>query len=171
MGLDIKWYRGLTSVGVDEATDIDGDVRDEFVKLYHNPNFPGRADDIVDRGCYSYEESGCFNAGAYSGYNRWRDDLAKLAGYPITAYYDCGVIKESYAAACWDGATGPFSELINFADDEGVIGSSVAAKLAADFAAFQHKADESRDSWFREKYAHWREAFEKAADRGAVDFH
>lgn len=54
---------------------------------------------------------------------------------------------------------------------EGVIGSSVSAKLAKDFADFQKDADAHEDRNFREKYAEWRKEFEMAADDGAVSFH
>jgi hypothetical protein len=72
---------------------------------------------------------------------------------------------------------GPFYELINFADHEGVIGPKTSAKLAGDFAAFAEKSKafaeslsvEDRDGW-NELYELWRRAFEVAAHRGAVLF-
>ena len=65
----------------------------------------------------------------------------------------------------------PFFELINFSDCEGILGAPVCAKLAADFAKYQERANTSHDEWWREKYAGWRRAFEMAADNGCVEFH
>jgi len=111
------------------------------------------------------------HAGSYGGYNRWREQLAELAGYPAGDYEQYGRTYQSHCVPCWNGEAGPFSELINFSDCEGVIGASVSAKLAKDFADFQPKADAHEDDRFRMKYAEWRQAFEMASDSGAVDFH
>lgn len=155
MGLDITAYSRMTRVGCAE----DDCYPAPHVRVYINPDFPTRADDLQD-GCYTFDEEFDFRAGSYSGYNNWRDALARFAGY------------ES-ARACFDGShdADPFGALICFSDCEGAIGAATSAKLAADFAAFQDKADASDDDWFREKYADWRKAFEMAADGGAVCFH
>ena len=71
------------------------------------------------------------------------------------------------------GWNAPFVELINFPDNEGVIGPVVAAKLAKDFAEFEHRAEEYSASipdgtdWL-ENYREWKCAFEMAAKDGAV---
>lgn len=173
MGLDITAYRKLTPANGNEAFDETGELKyeDNWTQFYKNPDFPGRADDIQDRHAYKAEDSEGFCAGGYGGYNRWRDQLAELAGYPLTKYMQYGQEQQSHAAACWKGVEGPFSELINFSDCEGVIGAAVSAKLAKDFADFQEKADAHQDERFRDKYAEWRKAFEMAADAGAVHFH
>ena len=173
MGLDITWHRNLTKAVGNEAFDERGEFRydDDWRQLYINGDFPGRADEIEHRAAYRSEESGTFAAGSYGGYNVWRDQLAELAGYPKAPYEKYGVLGRSHCVACWNGTTGPFAELINFSDCDGVIGAAVSAKLAADFAEHQAKADAHPDARFREKYALWRHAFEKAADGGCVDFH
>ena len=173
MGLCITTYRKLTPANGNEAFDETGELKyeDGWTQLYKSPDFPGRADDIQDRHAYKAEDSEGFHTGAYSSYNRWRDQLAELAGYQLTKYMQYGQEQQSHAAACWKGAEGPFSELINFSDCEGVIGAAVSAKLAKDFADFQAKADAHQDERFRNKYAEWRKAFEMAADGGAVRFH
>jgi hypothetical protein len=177
MGLDISAYRKITKI--DAVFDAGGEPIDPTTRepveydmqAYINPEFPGRADDIEDRAIYKAEDSMGLRAGSYSGFNAWRNDLAKLAGYPLGQYEQYGKMWDSYCAACWNGAKGPFSELINFSDCEGVIGSAVAAKLAKDFADFQEVADKADDQRFTLKYAEWRKAFEMAADAGAVTFH
>jgi len=136
----------------------------EHARIYPNPDFPAQAEGIED-GYYGYENSMDFRAGSYSGYNQWRDELARMAGYaPVASDHS------PYAAGAWQKKSGPFWELINFADNEGCIGPKTSAKLAKDFAEFQHAADLNPDEWFRQKYAYWRKAFELASNDGAVDF-
>ena len=173
MGLDISYYSKLVAAVGNEGFDEDGKVKygDGWFTFYKNQHFPGRADDIQDGAAYMDSYAGGFRAGSYGGYNRWREQLAELAGYELTEFDDYGRVAKCHAAACWHGAEGPFSELINFSDCEGVIGATVSAKLALDFKEFQDKADQHCDDYFKEKYAEWRKAFETAADGGAVRFH
>jgi len=177
MGLDITAYRKI--IKIDAVFDADGEPIDPStrepidydMKAYRNDAFPGRADDIEDRAIYRAEDSFGFRAGSYGGYNHWRDALAKLAGYPIGQYEEHNRKWDSHCVACWEGQEGPFCELIHFSDCEGVIGASVAAKLAKDFAEFQDAADKLDDQFFTASYTNWRKAFEMAADAGAVSFH
>jgi hypothetical protein len=177
MGLDITAYRRITKLDV--ALDSDDEPVDPITRepvgydfrAYLNADFPGRADEIEDRAIYSAEDSMCLHAGGYGGYNHWREQLAELAGYIPEDYEQYGRVRKSHCMPCWNGAEGPFAELINFSDCEGVIGCSVSAKLAKDFAEFQSKADSHKDEYFRAKYTEWRKAFEMAADQGAVEFH
>lgn len=177
MGLDITYYSNVKKLDVvfdANQEPIDPVTREpveyDFV-AFVNDNFPGRADDICDRGVYLSEDSGGFRAGSYGGYNQWRDNLAQLAGYPLGEYEQYGRKWPTYCAAAWAGESGPFSEIINFSDCEGTIGATVSAKLAKDFAEYQSKADTFGDEYFREKYAAWRKAFEMAAQGGCVRFH
>ena len=165
MGLDITAHRGLTKAVGNEAFDETGELiwtgkDDDWFQLYVNDAFPGQAEDIEDQKAYKSAESFGFRAGSYGGYNVWRNELAQLAGY-----------ESDRAVWAMDTKVGPFVELINFSDCEGVIGATVSAKLAKDFAAYQEKADQHPSEYFRQKYAEWRKAFEMAADGGCVDFH
>lgn len=181
MGLDITAYSQIEEMK-DVVFNADGEPIDPttkteldyeiFFRAYLNDDFPGRADGIKDKALYTYGDRDGMYAGSYSGYNMWRDQLAKLAGYPI-GKYDAGYgwERESYCVACWNGATGPFSEIINFSDCEGVIGTDICKKLAKDFADFQGKADAHSDDWFREKYTEWRKMFELGSDAGCVQFY
>lgn len=162
MGLDIVAYRQLT-----EEPNADPD---SGVSFYRNPDFPNQFDGLKGDVSYTFSENYRFYAGGYGGYNRWRDALAELAGYPLGTYIEYDRPRQSHCVACWNGQKGPFAELIYFSDCEGSIGSVVSAKLAADFAAFQEKADAHAEPDFRNKYAEWRKAFDMAADGGAVDF-
>ncbi|EJO27494.1 hypothetical protein, partial [Achromobacter marplatensis] len=141
MGLDVTAYariKKLDAVFDEDGEPIDPTTREPLeydFKAYQNPNFPGRADDIEDRAVYLGEDSAGLSVG-YGGYNVWRDELAKAAGYPKGKYKQHGMDWESHCVECWNGAQGPFSELINFSDCEGAIGTAVSAKLARDFAEF-----------------------------------
>lgn len=171
MGLDVTAYKNVKHAPTAER---DGDdLLGDTVCLYKNPDFPSQYDDLIDDAPYSYEDSFGFAAGGYGGYNRWRNDLAKIAGHQLGTYEQFGKPWPSYCASVWDNPDrpGPFVELINFSDCEGTIGPKTCAKLAKDFAEHQAKADEHPDPWFREKYAAWRRAFEMAAAAGAVRFH
>src|SRR5262249_3587193 len=170
MGLDISAYRGLQEVA-DADLDEDGLPVDENLWLadkliieFTEENWPGRSAGVTP-GVYSVAEAFHFKAGSSTGFGFWRDALARL-------------VLRTTAEQVWAARTeGPFVELIDFADNEGVIGPRVAAKLAKDFAdhaavAMAHVADDGdEDGWFSEHYREWQKAFELAADGGAVHFH
>ena len=153
MGLDVTAYSKLKAerTGVDRDDDYDG------VMFYANPDFAERCSGIDEKTVYSYADSESFRAGSYIGYNAWRNQLAKLAGF-----------KDANDA--WSQTSGPFWELINFSDCEGTIAGDVTRKLLADFVSHQEKAD-AIGGYFAETYADFRRAFALAADGGAVDFH
>jgi len=177
MGLDITAY---SKVVLEKEVEVDeyGSPRDsdKYRVAYVNDDFPGREGSIISRGIYSFDKEFGFRAGGYGYYGGWREMLAKMAGYPATPHTDSHRRERlAHAAACWNGAAGAFSELINFADNEGVLGPEVCAKLANDFAEYEvravafAKAEEDED--FIESYLEWKKAFELAADGGMVDFH
>lgn len=178
MGLDVTAYSKIAPI--DCVYDADGEPIDprtrkplegHFFTVFVNSDFPGRADDLKAGGVYTYDGALAVPCGAYSRYNRWRNDLAAMAGWPVGQYEQYGRMWDSNCVACWNGAQGPFSELINFSDCDGTIGTAVSKKLAADFAEFQTKADQYGDAAFLDQYALWRRAFELASDNGAVRFH
>lgn len=159
MGLDITAYKKL-SVVENPKFDDDGDLvdwesqwRPGASMVWSEKHFPGRGDGIIPETVYSWEEEYDFPAGSYHGYNFWRSKLNDFMG---------------------DKA---FQELINFADNEGVIGPVVSKKLAKDFADYEEQATayseslEDNGKWWIDKYHSWKKAFEMASDGGAVDFH
>jgi len=171
MGLDITAYRQVKRVE-NAQLDQDGQPVDwqSHQLVYINNNFPGRAEGIEDKAVYDYgTESIDFRAGSYRGYNVWRNELAKLAGYPPCA--DDPNYPNTHAQGAWKASSGPFWELINFADNEGVIGPVVGAKLAKDFEQFEPIAQHHSEPFFYDRYKEWRKAFELAADGGFVSFH
>ncbi|WP_144511538.1 hypothetical protein [Bacillus sp. FJAT-22090] len=158
MGLDINAYRKLEIVD-NPKLDEDGDLENWETEWrpgdgmeWSEKHFPGRGEGIYPRKVYTWREKFRFRAGSYSGYNWWRSMLEEFKG---------------------DVA---FQELIDFADNEGVIGFVVSRKLANDFAMheveakeYSQKLGENAEFWL-ESYNNWKTAFEMAADYGAVEF-
>ena len=183
MVLDITAYRRVTKLDVifdedGEAIDKDtGEPVDYDVRAYANHHFPGREEGVDDRAAYKAEYSMGFRAGSYGGYNAWREDLAKLAGYPKTPVdRGFGSVAEMHSGGAWGTDHGPFWELISFSDCEGTIGPVVSAKLAKDFAewderAKQHDEAAGLNGGLYKRFQEWRQGFEMAADGGLVDFH
>jgi hypothetical protein len=177
MGLDISAYKNIKKSDAqldEEGYAIDPTTGEELAggnwfSSWINPDFPGRADDIEDSSVYTFEDSTGLSVG-YGGHFWWRDELAKLVGYP-EAELDMGYRKEKnhFSGACQAGS-GAFYELINFSDSEGVIGTEVSKKLAADFAEFEGKSKEM-DERFTSLYQQWKSAFDMASENGCVIFH
>lgn len=159
MGLDITVYKKLEIVE-NPRFDEDGELENWENEWqpgasmeWSEEHFPGRGEGIHPQKVYTWEEEFDFRAGSYSGYNWWRSQLEKFKG---------------------DIA---FQELIDFADNEGVIGFVVSKKLAKDFVKYEVDAKEfsktlgeNSDYWL-ESYNNWKTAFEMAANSGAVNFH
>jgi len=146
---DIKLIPGMTSKDADQ---------DGVTYLYPYPKLLERANG-VRKGAYLYGKRFDFDAGSYHGYNYWRRALPTLVGRIVEN------IRKS----------DPFYELVDFPDNEGVIGPRTSAKLARDFAKWKVQArvvprlggvDD-----FYEKYCMWLRAFELASHHGAVSFH
>lgn len=177
MGLDITAYKNIKKSEAqldDDGYAIDPATGKELAdgrwfSTWLNPDFPGRADDIEDGAIYTYEDCTGHDVG-YGGHFWWRDELAKMAGYPV-ADFDVGYRKEknNFGGAC-QAASGPFYELINFSDSEGVIGTEVSKKLAIDFIKFEGNSKELSER-FATLYQHWKAAFEMASLNGCVRFH
>lgn len=158
MGLDITAYRNLREV---EKPVLDEDGYPEDWMYQWKPGasmewsesvWPGKGFPIKPRTVYEYDESYSFRAGSYSGYNWWRDRLNEFKG--------------EFA----------FQELIDFADNEGVIGSKLSVKLRNDFNKYYEEAivfsnTIKEGEFFIDKYIKWQKAFQIAAENGAVDFH
>lgn len=127
---------------------------------------------FIVAGCFEITEKTeqyRFRAGSYSGYNRWRQDLAAQFNP-----YRPGEGGDAYGPPNLEG---PFYELIWFADNEGTIAEPAAINLLADFRQYEaeyraaHVSGTYDGDWFIEKYLDWTHACELAADGGLIDFH
>jgi hypothetical protein len=180
MGLDATAYRRLIFVAAmpDDRSTIDWEKHDGDIQVWDHPDFPGRLGSLKP-GFYTCDfknDAQDAFGGAYSFYNRWREWLAQIAGYPTAPYTVWGVTTQRHDAGAWRAGAGPFYELIWFSDCEGVIGTDICAKLAKDFADKRDHAKsasalvEGGDRYFA-IYEKWQRAFEFASDGGCVRFH
>lgn len=158
MGLDITAYRDCTPVAV-ELDDEGQPTRDDVVRAWVNGNYPERAEGLQHLRYYVHGDSMDFSAGPYSAYDAWRRELARIGGYE--------------AEDAWEGRvdTAPFLEMVDFADNEGVIGPATCTKLAQDFAAHEDTARAAMSKQHFGLYAKWWQAFELARHNGFVRFH
>lgn len=157
MGLDIKAYKNLKIVEnpqINEDGELvnwDTEWKPGASMEWSEKCFSGRGKGIESQKVYSWENKFCFRAGSYFGYGWWRSRLKEFA------------------------KGDSFQELINFADNEGVIGPVISKKLLKDFIENYDKAKEfaksleEADLWIT-LYKEWKEAFEFAAENGAVEF-
>lgn len=162
------WWRAEHGADLPQGERAAIDDRVAALRGGLKPECPGDLAVLSDARAVT-EELG-FQAGSYSGYNRWRENLCLFAH---------GVDPETiwFAEDVWEGK--PFFELILFSDAQGTIGPETSAKLAKDFAFYelhclsraQEIPDEGEREWFIEKYEDWRAAFELAAQDGFVIFH
>ena len=158
MGLDIRAFKKLKEIKNPEF--------DKYGELMNCENqwqpgtsmewsesiWPGKGEPIKPKSVYEWEDCYCFRAGSYIGYNLWREKLDEFAGNVA------------------------FQELIDFADNEGVIGSKLSQKLYNDFYTYHEKAIEfsktfSDGDWWFKRYCEWEKAFSMAKDNGAVEFY
>ncbi len=176
MGLDISVYTNVSYV----SPQPQNEECNSFINLYPHPYFDEQADGLKG-GWYEAEEVFSFRAGSYSGYNEWREQLCRMALNvdPEDIWNNPESFKDK-----------PFYYLINFGDNEGIIGPKTSAKLLEDFRDFEEKAKEwkmyseeelaailadNREyfrNYFYNKYQEWQKAFEIAATQnGVVELH
>jgi len=176
MGLDITAYSHLRHLGRHTGDkprcDVEGHIEalayEDFPRSFRGIPILGRyanADGsaFLEGGCFEQSaqtDTHAFHAGSYSGYGRWRENLANQFNPQPE------VPGETYRGE--PDPERPFYELIWFADNEGCIGPEAAADLLADFRA--HAGDYQPCFW-QDTYHDWTRAFELAADGGLVRFH
>lgn len=157
MGLDIRILKGLKKVDNPELDEYGHPVNEDTQwkpgtnMKWSESIWPGREKPLSYNDVYEYEKDEWFYAGSYLGYNWWRAKLNEFSGNVA------------------------FQELIDFADNEGVIGSELSKKLYDDFRTYHNQALEfsktiNNGEWWFKKYCDWEEAFKMAKDGGAVEF-
>ena len=182
MGLDITAFSDLEKVDpemydydYEEGYDVyskRGVPCDPVVWIRKNEYKPERCE--YPDGPYFYEEVTRFYAGGYTSYGNWRDLLAKLTG----SYEPVEMSDHPYAEGAWLAGEGPFLELIDFSDCEGMLGTEVCQKLLKDFLqhecnveAFCAEMEDDKAEWFSGKYQEWKNALQLAAQDGCILFH
>ena len=170
-GLDIVAYEGLKEIK-EPVFDKEGiPIGKKLVQL--SPvEFKERYPPLKPDAVYKYRVVFDFRAGSYSGYNWWRNELAKLAGYEATLD-EAPPGKEPslrYDLTVWTKKAGPFWELIDFSDAEGVIGSTACLRVHKDFLRFAPAAAKHPEPDFRDSYRDWQKAFAMCSRQGAIVF-
>lgn len=188
MGLDCTAISKVTYVGVGnhgdpndkyyEGADAGYCQDDDHVQVFSYDGFAEHAlkgmtikapkgycnDGFTGGDCYATtaaSQSFGWRAGSYGGYNAFRNSLAALSGHSDSDFWG-GEADENW----------PFYELVNFADNEGVLGTDACRNLLEDFRTFRDDyLRANSDDWDRERYDDWITALELAADDGLVVFH
>lgn len=172
MGLDISVVANLSPLERQPTDDEEEEFYRKYVRIFRHDYFQEQADDL-QTGFYEGEYITSFRAGSYSGYNQWREQLARMAlGVEPDVIW---ANPEAYKGQA-------FFELINFADCEGTIGPKTSKKLYQDFLTFDEMAKQGYEperkgvfieqNWFYDKYKEWMEAFQIASTQnGAILFH
>lgn len=159
MGLDIVVW---TNVRISNAASSS----DKGFQAFTLKGWEDRLKPLVNKAFYTGEIAMNFRAGSYSGYGRVRAWLCSLANeMPIERFWKLGEAK------CIEL---PLGELLNFADNEGVIGTEACKRLAKQFddiAPRLETVDDEDITWLRPRFEEWQKAFHLAADNnGAVMF-
>ncbi|UXU89090.1 hypothetical protein [Burkholderia sp. S-53] len=169
-GLDVTAYSGLVIVE-SPVMSSDGMPQGKDQVTLDPGNFPDRFRGLEAGKVYQLTSSFDFRAGSYSGYNVWRNELAKLAGYQRSMSARNKAVELRYDETVWKLDHGPFWELINFSDAEGTIGPEVCRKVYRDFVQYRSQASQVSTPYFYESYVDWMKAFEMCANDGAIVFH
>jgi hypothetical protein len=164
MGLDIVYFTNVQALAPpgDVESVAEWANENQAIRYYVLDGMEGRLAGL-DAEWVRGEFAGMFRAGSYSGYNQWRDLLARTV---------LGV----GAGEIWASAHGlegkPFVELIDFADNEGCLGPVVCAKLNTDFETHRNEFINGAgvDDYDVELYDKWAEAFAATAEGGIVGF-
>lgn len=141
--------------GPEEIHDVQtNQVRNDLVGFYTHPTYPAWSDGIQSFRAYRFSHLEKFHIGPYSYYSRFRNWLSALA--------ENGHV---------DQPGDPFYEVLIFSDCEGVINSTISAKLHVDFVRFQAKAKAFPEAECHiSAYESMMRAFQIASVKGAVSF-
>jgi hypothetical protein len=183
MGLDIHAYRNLKKLNLQlnedkEAIDPNNPketYEGDYVVPYNNSHFEDSYFNGLEEVPYSYDEEFSFHAGSYGGYSEFRRIICRfleLVPEEVNMWTEEEPKMElKVEGFYWNGNKGPFSELINFSDCEGTIGSEVSKKLLKDFEEYKSKAEKIQDHFgFLQRYNDWIKALTLASDNGCIIF-
>lgn len=175
MGLDVVVFRNLKKIGKadNDRECVEGQWYPGNSMRWSERYFPGRGEGIECDAIYEYEDYHSFRGGSYSDYNWWRKRLEVFS----KLIKDRKMIESINVEPLlkYESENNPFIELIDFADNQGVIGPIVSKKLYEDFIKYNKeaieysKSFEDGDYWL-EKYNDWKEGFKFASETGAVEF-
>lgn len=163
MGLALRVYTNIQPVdgsfkfdGACEVHDAQtNQIRNDLVGFYVHPTYTAWGDGIRPFQAYRFSYTEIFHIGSYIYYSDFRNWLSTLA--------ENGHV---------DQPGDPFYEVLIFSDCEGVINSTISAKLHVDFVRFYAKAKASPHAQcYILAYESMMRAFQIASINGAVSFH
>lgn len=182
---------GLDTTAVEIATHLPGyvpvmedgwpDLPDDVAQVFAYASFPHALDGMEGAGKTFtsgkaqfiggeyYQLSGRYDGlhVSYGGHYHFRAELADAVGLDFEAIVGAKTIEE--VEEHYTKRT-PFIDLLNFADNEGTLGSLACARLSWDFA--KHASARSRlDSRYQGLWDAWRRCVDLAANTGLIDFH
>lgn len=149
MGLDVSVYTSIELCGPREC---------DFKAFVIDDSWRWKIKNLRENGYY---KGVCYNCGlsySYSTHKRFRMSLCKLVGFDSKDFTE---VPEY----------GPFSELIDFADNEGVLDWEVSEKLFEDFENYKELAKIELEKPWIDFYMQWGEVFKVAKNKGVVVFH
>ena len=192
MGLDISVISDIKPMDLpkgiekwsDEYYEWEQELGEQLWSPYNMEHFTRQSEGLPDSDLVYSGGDGdyfSFRAGSYGGYGEWRNDLALAAGYG-------GGAEEVWSKVDGGEYGFPFEELINFPDNEGVIGPVVSQKLYDDFVKYEEEINHTIDQWylkmvpekeyagedmqwFKDKYKDWKKAFDIARKHVMVIYH
>jgi len=179
MGLDILVY--------EHAAPIDGDPIEDIDDRYDAGQHHAWVYTGFEQSARGYPIIGSDDGGGGRSLGPWMQGSGRVEGFSAGSYSGYGEFREALSAAVlgvrasavWNDPDAyrdkPFFELINFADNDGVIGCEAAADLAEDFRQHREAVLEKWDNdvdrdWLRSKYDKWLASFELASVDGMVVF-
>jgi len=168
MGLDVTFYHSMKPAAAPEGTECLQEWAEENEAIWispgevelqglHFPHIPKLTEGVFHVTAAETD----LPSRAYSSYNRWRDDLARYAGY-------------GSAEKAWrDYSKGPFYELIHFSDCEGFILDPAIGKLYQDFLdnrgrIFDLVPEGIEGDRFKSYYQDWVEGLREVANKDGL---
>jgi hypothetical protein len=181
MGLDVRAFKNVKLVSDPRVSEAD-----DLTRVNHGA-FVEQCGDLEDGGYYDCEQEGWFCRMGYGHYGRFRNELAKLGGWPefkvmMPGYNDPDYENKSYyhrypnVAAIYnsdgDEVNGPFVEVICFSDCGGFICADFCKKLFQDFVDHQEVANElfKDNPDYLDMYNGLRAAFKFGSNNGFVQY-
>lgn len=173
MGLDITAYKNVKLIeNPYMGSTGEPDVWANQVYIDVGNSEWEQGDDLEAGRVYEFSDVISVYSSSYSTYGRLRDELARIAGYEplIAGSKYLGIYSARVWHDCHNGKRGILSELINFSDCEGEIGTKSCRKILNDLHTVSKKTGELNE-WDQGLLTDLIQTFEFAAVDGFVQFH
>lgn len=154
MGLDITAYKNIRKVDIPEGNEGEYHFSNTGFTQSNMTDFENEEIQIV------FDEDFSFRAGAYSSYNKFRNELCLAAN---------GIKDETLWASKDENLK--FYWLINFSDCDGYIGTSYCKILYDEFCKYEEDIKSKLNECYHLNYNNFKKAFKLGSNNGLVDFH